>query len=164
MSEQAQKSLMNNWWLCITLLQSSVELLHWIRGRGGCEHSSCVYCTLGWYMGQCVTLCVSDKDGACVSINTTQSNQFLVKAVQVLHTSCPLSSDSLQDMSISCRWSLNQLSAYWQHHAVLSTWSDADQVTVKLNVNEMWPCSDQQRELRPAHPSSVPCYQSISDK
>lgn len=68
-----QKPSMNNWWLCVTVLQNSVELLHHIGGGRGVS-SACV-CTaqLSWYLGHYVALCVCAcwTQTVCL-INTTQ--------------------------------------------------------------------------------------------
>lgn len=42
MTERMLNCIMNNWWLCVTVLQNSHELLHWIRGGDGGEHRLCV--------------------------------------------------------------------------------------------------------------------------
>lgn len=115
MTEGVQKSLMNNWWLCVTVLQNSVELLHWIRGRGGCEHSLCVYCTLCWYLGQCVTPCVSDKDGVLQASYATQHNT--TQSIPCEGSASP--SHFLSSRRISKMIS-DPAESEWLHHAVLS--------------------------------------------
>jgi len=152
--ERVQNFLLNNWWLCVTVLQNTLKLLHRMCARVWIQFVQFVHALLV-SGAMCDSVCVWYRwTPLGVSRNTTQ-----IIFCEGTAASSPLHLPSPPSFA----WSLNQqgTQAHCQHNAVLSNFSDPHQVTAKLKVNGIWCGSDQQRELRPAHPSQVLCHKSI---